>query len=392
MKNDFDRVINRSNTDSVKWGDAEKRFGHADILPMWVADMDFQAPAEVINKIIGRAEHGIYGYLNAQESFHDAVIDWVKKRNNWEIEKEWIVITPCVVTSIKNSVLSYTSPGDKVLIQTPVYPPFFSCIEENNRKSVLNPLKLCDGRYEIDFEDLEQKLKDDIKLMILCSPHNPIGRVWTKGELGKIDELCRKNNVLVLSDEIHSDIIYNGNKHTAFASLGKDTEENAIVFISASKTFNIAGLATSISIIPNEQLRKKFKETLSKNGADLMNIFGMVASEAAFRYGEEWLDKLVSYLQGNIDLLDSYLMERIPEIKLIKPEGTYLAWLDCSKLNVDMKHPEEFFIKQSKVWLNDGATFGTNGKGFQRMNIACPRTILLEGLARIEKSIRNGKG
>lgn len=388
MAMDFDTFIERRNTWSLKWDYNDKIFGQKDILPMWVADMDFPSPEAVIEAITKRAEHGVFGYTRIPDSYTGAVVDWMKKRNNWNIKGEWLAHSPGVVTAINIAILAFTDPGDKILIQTPVYHPFYSCVKENKRQLVLNPLKLENEYYTMDFDDLDRKLGGDVRMMILCSPHNPVGRVWRKEELARVCELCIKHNVLLVSDEIHSDMIYKGYIHTPVASISEEIAQNSITCIAPSKTFNVAGLAASLAVIPNKELRSRFESMLHSTGAGVTNIFGITAAEAAYRHGEEWLEGLMGYLQGNLNMLLEYFTERISKINVVKPEGTYLAWLDCRELGMEPKALKEFFITQARVGMNDGAMFGDDGAGFQRLNFACPRSLLKEGLQRIENAVK----
>jgi len=387
MQIDFENIIDRRKTDSIKWDLNLKIFGREDILPMWVADMDFPSPPAVAEAIRKRTDHAIFGYTGVPASYYYAVMDWMKKRNNWDIQKDWMVHSPGVVTSIITCILAFTSPGDKVLIQSPVYPPFYSSILNNSRQLVINPLKLTAGYYGMDFDDLETRLRDGVKMMILCSPHNPVGRVWTAEELLRVTEICSKYGVLIISDEIHSDLIYKRYKHIPIASLPGTASDNIITCISPTKTFNMAGLASSFTFIPDRKMKKLFEKELERTGAGMNNIFGMIGGEAAFRYGEEWLEDLLAYLQGNLDLVLQFFEERVRSIRVIKPEGTYLVWLDCRELGMDVSALREFFIHQAGVGLNEGTTFGVDGAGFMRMNFACPRPVLLEGLKRIENAI-----
>lgn len=387
MSSRFDEIIDRKNTNSVKWDYLEQRFGRADILPMWVADMDFKSPSIIKEEIIKRAEHGVFGYTGASEKLSAALASWMKKRHNWEINNKWLVYSPGVVTSVNTAILTYTNPGDKILIQTPIYYPFYPSIKDNERELVTNPLKDINGCYEIDFEDLEKKLADNVKMMIFCSPHNPIGRVWRTDELEEILRLCRKYNVTIVSDEIHSDLVFKGHKHIPIASLDKDFT-NCITLVSPTKTFNVAGLAVSTAIIPDMELKQKFISTISKTGAGMLNIFGLEAAEAAYTHGQEWLEELLLYLENNLNILEDYFEKNIPQIKVIRPEATYLAWLDCNKLPVPAEKLKDFFVNKAGVALNDGLIFGKEGYGFQRLNFACPTTVLLEGLKRIKKAVQ----
>jgi cystathionine beta-lyase len=387
MKYNFDKVIDRSETSCLKWGYAEKVFGEKDVLPMWVADMDFEAPRAVKEAIKKKAAQAIYGYTVRPPSLLDAFIDWVKIRHGWQIKREWLAFTPGGVPTINLAVMAFSKPGEKVIIQPPVYYPFRLAIRNNRRQLVNNQLKLKNGRYEIDFENLRAKVASGAKLLILCSPHNPVGRVWTRDELLKLLELCHKHKVIVVSDEIHSDLIFKGHKHIPAATIAQEYADNVITLMAPSKTFNLAGLAVSAVIIPNQKLFKVFFNTLAGVGLGMTNSFAIVAFEAAYRDGEAWLEQLMEYLEGNINFVLKYFKEKIPKIKVIKPEGTYLVWLDCRGLKLNAKSIRHFMIKEAKVGLDDGPKFGLGGKGFQRINIACPRSILAEGLKRIETAV-----
>lgn len=386
MHNIFDELVDRRNTDCLKWDYCKQIFGKDDILPMWVADMDFKSPRPIAQAIIRRAEHGIFGYTEESERLSDAVLGWLKRRHNWEIDSKWLTYSPGVVTSVNTAILAFTEPGDKILMQTPIYYPFYSSIKENERELVTNSLISRNGHYEIDYADLEEKLADNVRLMIFCSPHNPIGRVWTLDELKEVLRLCRKYNVIVVSDEIHSDLVYTGHKHIPIASLSEELLKNSVTLISPTKTFNIAGLSMSAAIIPDAELRKKFRSTLKKHGAGVLNLFGLEAAIAAYTKCEEWLNELLVYLEDNLNFLIQYFEENIPKIKVIRPEATYLAWLDCTDLPIPGEKLKAFFAHEAGVGLNDGATFGVEGHGFQRINFACPRPVLEEGLERIRNA------
>jgi cystathionine beta-lyase len=381
----FDKIVERRNTKSIKWDSVER-----DILPMWVADMDFEVPESVIQAVKKRAEHGVYGYTVPGDTYYDAIIEWWRKRYNYEIKKEWINYSPGVVPAINMLIRAFTHPGDKVILQVPVYHPFFTAVSNSGCEILENPLKLEDGRYVMDFEDLEDKLKDSkVKVMILCSPHNPVGRVWTKDELTILGSLCLKHGVIVISDEIHCDLVYKDYRHTPFTSISDAIALNSVVCTAPSKTFNLAGFQVSSIIIPNPELRKKFSDVLESNGIGTPNIFGIEAAEAAYKYGEQWLDELIDYLEGNLNFLLDYVKNNIPQIKVIRPEGTYLVWVDCKELNMNYEELHQFFLKEAKVWFNEGYIFGQEGQGFERINIACPRSILAEALNRIEKAVKN---
>lgn len=384
MGYDFNKVVQRRGTKTVKWDLAKE-----DVIPMWVADMDFEVAEPIVNAIEKRAKHPVYGYTNTDDSYYDSIKQWVKKRHGWEIEKEWIQYSPGVVPAVNMLIRAFTQPGDKVILQVPVYHPFFKAVTNNGCEIVENSLIYKDGKYKMDFEDLENKLSDSkVKVLVLCSPHNPVGRVWTKEELKRLGDLCIKNNVIVISDEIHSDLIYKAYKHTPFGAIGKEFEENCAVCIAPSKTFNLAGLQTSSVIIPNEKLRNKFASVLEVNGIFGPNVFGIEASEAAYRYGEDWLDELIDYLQGNLDFLIDYVEENMPKVKTIRPEGTYLVWLDFSEICSDAETLHNFLLNKGKVWFDEGYIFGKGGHGFERVNIACRREVLEEGLRRIADALK----
>jgi cystathionine beta-lyase len=387
MKYDFDKVILRNGTNALKWDGLDKTFGTADILPMWVADMDFEAPQPIIDAVVKRAQHGIYGYTEKPESFYSSISSWMKKRHGWQIDNKWIEVSAGVVPAISLSILSYSEPGDKILLQSPVYYPFFSAIESNNRVMVNNQLIYENHQYKIDFNDLESKLKTGVKVIILCNPHNPVGRVWSREELEKIGELCIRYNVIIVSDEIHSDLIFGKHTHIPIASISEELAERTVTCMAPSKTFNIAGLYTSAVIISDDTLRGEFKNTMNRLNAEAKNLFGIIALEAAYTYGEEWLEQALPYLEGNLDFLVDYFATKIPKIKVSKPQGTYLAWLNCRELGMNQKDLVDFFIHKAKVGLNDGAVFGSGGEGFMRLNAACPRSLLEKGLKRIKNAV-----
>lgn len=389
---DFDKIIPRQGTGSRKWDALQEVFGEEEVLPLWIADMDFPVPDSVAAKLSERAQHPIYAYNIQGDSIYQSLLAWVKQRHNWDIEKEWIILAPGVVPSISLSILALSEPGDGVIIQPPVYPPFFSCIKDNDRKVVENPLVSKDGRYEIDFADLEQKLADPKnKMLLLCSPHNPVGRVWSREELTKVYALCQKYKADVLSDEIHSDLIYSRHKHTVFASLGQTVCKESITFMAASKTFNIAGLNFSFIIVPCKRRRTRIKDWFIKLHVNRNNLFGVLATETAYNEGKPWLEELLVYLEKNADLLVEFVGKRLPKIKVCKPEGTYLAWLDFREYFSDTRELEEFLIHQARVGLNAGKSFGTQGAGFARINLATQSSVLIEALTRIESALISRK-
>ncbi|MHA1258230.1 MAG: MalY/PatB family protein [Candidatus Heimdallarchaeaceae archaeon] len=391
---DFDQVIDRTETHSIKWDKSflQEYFEVSDVLPLWVADMDFQCPQPVIEVIKKKAEEGIYGYSwHGTPEYYDSIIYWMKHRHQWKIEKEWVVYSPGVMPAISVIIRNFTNPGDKIIIQSPVYYPFFSSITKNGRQVVNNQLMFSNKGYSFDFDDFEEKAKDPLtKLFILCSPHNPVGRVWTKAELKKIGEICLENEILVVSDEIHHDLVLSGKKHIVFSQISEEFQENSIICTSPSKTFNLAGLQISNTIIANERIRKNFEYGLSgKNHLSIPNAFGSEALIAAYQEGEEWLNQVLVYIEKNFAYLKSFLEENLSDVEMIKPEGTYLAWLDFKKLAMKDKERKEFLLKKAKVAFNSGVDFGPGGEGFERINVACPRVILSECLKRVNKAIKS---
>ncbi|WP_202407225.1 MalY/PatB family protein [Pseudalkalibacillus hwajinpoensis] len=389
MMNVFDEQINRFDTHSVKWDHTEAIFEKEDLLPMWVADMDFRAPQPVIDALTTRIQHGIFGYSMPTENTKSAIQGWLNRRHNWTIQQDWIVFTPGVVPALSAAVNTYTEKGEKVVIQSPVYYPFRDMVEKSEREVVDNPLVRRNGKYEMDFHDLELKLADpEVKMLLLCNPHNPVGRVWRKEELMKLAELCFAHNVLIVSDDIHFDLIFKGYQHTLISSLSNEIAANTITCIAPSKTFNLAGMQLSTIIIPDEEKREKFNAYMGKLGLFAPSPFGITAVEAAYNHGEEWLDELMDYLQGNLSYLTKFIDERLPQIDVIEPEGTYLVWLDFNKLDMSHEELEQFVQDEARLALDEGYIFGESGKGFERINIACPRSVLQEGLERLEKAIK----
>ncbi|MGG3494885.1 MalY/PatB family protein [Peribacillus simplex] len=387
MKYNFDQEIRRLNTDCEKWDKLESQFGVKDVIPMWVADMDFQSPQPIIEALKQRVEHGVYGYTLRPDSYMESIVSWLKRRHRWSIEKEWITHSPGVIPALSLAIQSFTQTGDKIIIQPPVYHHFARVIQANGREIVNNPLKLENGHYSIDFADLEAKMDSTVKMLILCSPHNPIGRVWSKEELTRLGQICMKHNILVVADEIHCDFVYKTHTHIPFASISEEFANHSLTCIAPSKTFNLMGVQTSSIIIPNQQLRDRYDRELNTLSIGSPNIFGVVALEAAYRHGEEWLDQLLEYLQGNLEFTLNYFSKNIPQIKVIQPEGTYLVWLDCRELGFSVKELDEFMLRKARVAMNEGLIFGMEGEGFMRLNIACPRSMLKNALDGIEKAI-----
>ncbi|MBP2644574.1 MAG: aminotransferase class [Firmicutes bacterium] len=382
-KFDFDQMIDRHHTGAEKWDGLMSIFGCDDVLPMWVADMDFASPPAVVEALVSRARHGVYGYPLRAEGYYQAAMNWQKSRHGWTVEKPWINSVPGVVSAISLALQAFTHPGDKVLIQPPVYPGFYKAIRKNGRELVENPLRLEHGRYGIDFTDLENKLATGVKVMILCSPHNPVGRVWSKEELLRLGECCQRHGVLMIADEIHGDLVFRGHAHQPLATLSPEFAANTITFVSPSKTFNVAGLATALSIIPDAALRARYQTVLDAVHIEEGNIFGITALEAAYASGGDWLDSLLVYLEGNADMVVDTFKKTESPIKVLKPEATYLAWLDCRGLGLTPDKVPEFFTRLAKVGLSDGRRFGEQGNGFMRLNFACPRPVLKYGLERI---------
>lgn len=386
----FDDLIDRRNTNCMKWDRLEELFGGTGLLPLWVADMDFSAPPAVLKAIKERTNHPIFGYNYSSDEYYQAVISWMKRRHNWNIDREWILFTPGVVPALSYSVKAYTEPDDNIIIQSPVYRPFYTTIENNGRNIITNPLIYRDGRYFMDYEDLEAKIDSKTKLLILCSPHNPVGRVWTKEELTKLGEICLKNDIIIISDEIHFDIVYKGYDHTVLANVSPEIRERCIICTAPSKTFNIAGLQISNIIIPNNELREKYSLELEKDHIIRPNVFGEEALVAAYNESEDWLDSLLEYLEKNRDFFISFVDKNIPQLKVVKPEGTYLLWVDFSDLGMNSEELRDFLVNKCKLAVNPGEMFGKESGLFQRFNIGCPRSILEEALIRIEKAV-NGR-
>ena len=388
-KINFNIVVNRKNTNCLKYDFAVRRGRPENVLPLWVADMDFEVAPEITQAIEKRVAHGIFGYSEVKEEYFEAVSAWMEQKHGWHVKEDWLVKTPGVVFALAMAVQAFTEPGDAVIIQQPVYYPFSEVIADNGRRIVDNTLELKeDGKYHINFEDFEQKVKENhVKLFLLCSPHNPVGRVWTKEELKKIAAICRKYDVIVVSDEIHEDFVFNG-KHQVFADLSEDAKNRTITCTAPSKTFNLAGLQVSNIWIANPKLREKFKKQIAAAGYSQLNTLGLTACEAAYRYGGEWHAELLGYLKSNLNFLREFLQTRLPEVKLIEPEGTYLVWLDFGSLGLTEEQREELLTKKAGIWLDSGAIFGAAGEGFERINIACPRSILKDALERIERAVR----
>ena len=386
----FETVLSRKDTACEKWDGLQENFGCTDILPMWVADMDFAAPPEVVAVLKEKAAHGVFGYPLREDSYYEAIVSWLQKRYAWQVQPQWLLNTPGVVAALSTAVQTFTEPGDKVIVQTPVYPPFFRSVIRNDRQVALNPLVEQDGYYTINFTELEKLTADPAaKLLLFCSPHNPVGRVWSQAELQQVSEICQKNNVLLVSDEIHGDLLLDGRRHKPVATLSEGALAQTITCLAPSKTFNLAGLYSSVVVIPNPKMRQQFTKTVEANAMGGGNVFGIAALEAAYSTGEPWLEALLAYLTANADYLVKYLQAEAPAIKVRKPEGTYLAWLDCRELKLSQDELQKFFACQAKVGLNNGTNFGVPGEGFMRLNFGCPRATLQQGLSGISKALKN---
>ena len=385
MQYDFDTPIDRTHTWSIKH-DFKKENGKADdILPLWVADMDFRSPDSVVEALKKAVDHGIFGYSRADESYFDAVAAWYQKRHHLTLQPEWMTCTPGIVFALSIAVRAFTQEGDAVLIQPPVYHPFSRAIFRNKRTLVENPLVLKDGHYEMDLEELEQKVLDEhVKLMILCNPHNPVGRVWTREELTALADICLRHHVYVISDEIHGDFVWQGHEQTPYASISEEACLHSMMCTAPSKTFNLAGMATSNLFIPDPEMRRKFRSELLDVGQENMNRLGLFACRAAYEGGGEWLDQLIGYLAGNLALVRDFCKNRVPQIQLVEPEGTYLAWLDCRELGMTDDELMAFFSNEAKVWLDPGTHSGEQGSGFMRFNLGSSRSVIAQALDQIE--------
>ena len=385
---DFNQVIDRRNTACLKYDFAVQRGRPADVLPFWVADMDFPIAREIQEALTNRCAHAIFGYSESDEKYFNAVHDWYTKHFHWDTKIEWLTKTPGVVFALAMAVKAFTQKGEGVLIQQPVYYPFTEVIEDNERKLVNSPLILNGEHYAIDFSDLEKQIiENNVKLMLLCSPHNPVGRVWTRAELQKVGDICLKHGVIIVSDEIHGDFVWENNQQTVFATLGEKYAQNCVVCTAPSKTFNIAGLQISNIFIPNITLRRKFRKQVAAAGYSQVNTLGLVACQAAYTYGEDWLRQVKAYIYSNINFVEDYLAQNLPQIKLIRPEGTYLVWLDCSALGLDAASREEWLWHKAHLWLDGGGIFGAAGANFERINVACPKATLLQGLEQLKAAV-----
>ncbi len=386
MNFDFDQLIERKGSSCIKWDGMQKFLGAGDALPMWVADMDFLTPHFITEAIIKKAKHGVFGYPLREESYFTSLMDWLQRRHQWKVERDWISFCPGVVPAVNIAVLAFTGPGDKIIVQPPVYFPFFTAVTDHKRILAYNHLKMQNGRLCMDFENLETLAKDGARMLILSNPHNPGGSVWTKDELTKMAEICLKYNILIISDEIHCDLIYKPFKHTPVAGISNEISMQTITTVAPSKTFNLSGFSTASVIIENDSLRRKFNATIDHLHIGGGNIFGNIASEEAYTHGDIYVDELMDYLARNVETLEKFVNENLPKIKVIRPESTFLVWLDCTEMGLNDKDLNEFFLHKANVGFNPGIMFGPDGEGFMRMNIGCPVSTLIQGLMRIREA------
>lgn len=388
MKFNFDEVIDRKNSDSLKFDFAKEKGLPEDVLPLWVADMDFKAPPGVLEALQKSLDRGIFGYSDTGDDYYEIVASWFKKRFDFTYEKEWLIKTPGIVFALANAVRALTEKGDNVIIQPPVYYPFFNVIRNNHRNIIENPLVCKDGKFYIDFEDFETKIiENNVKLFILCSPHNPVSRVWTKEELKKLGEICLKHNVYIVADEIHCDFVFEGSKHHIFIDAVPEMKDRTIICTAPSKTFNIAGMQLSNIFIPSAEIRERYMAEIDVTGFTVPSNPGVVACKAAYATGEEWFEECLSYIKANFDYLREFLNENLPQIKLIEPEGTYLAWLDCSGLGLTAAELNNLIINKAKLWLDAGDIFGKASEQYQRIVMACPRATLERAMKQLKSAV-----
>lgn len=383
----FNEKIDRTESGSVKYDLRKAVFGSEDVIPLWVADMDFSTPNFIIDALRRRMEHPVFGYSFASKGYFEAIISWAKRRFGWDIEKSWIAGCSGIIPSLGVAILEFTSPGDRIIIQPPIYPPFYSAVSVNGREVVVNQLIETGGRYTMDLDDLERKA-DGAKMIILCNPHNPVGRVWQREELSALAEISIRYKMLIVTDDIHADIVYSPSKYIPIASLSEEIANQTITFLAPSKTFNIPGLSTSWAVSRNAELMFRFRRRLDALHLGFGNIFGSIALEEAYRNGESWLDQLLDYLSGNLAFVEEYLKEHISEISFVRPEGSYLVWLDCRRLGLSDAELKRFMISIARLGLNDGPSFGEGGSGFQRLNIGCQRSVLAEALERLSQAVK----
>jgi len=383
----FDEPVGREGTCSVKYDLREEVFGVKDVTPMWVADMDFKTPGFITEALRKRLDHEIYGYSFRPPEYYSSIATWIKQRHNWQIETDWICFSPGIVPALNFCTLAFTKPGDGIIVQPPVYFPFFSAVESHGRKIMYNRLIETDGKWGMDFGSLALMASDKVKMIIISNPHNPVGRVWRPDELLSLAEICLENNIIMLSDEIHSDLVLPGFTHTPLASLSPEIARSTITLMAPSKTFNLAGLSTSSVIISESGLRKAFKRTVENLHVGGGNLFGTAASIAAYQNGHEWLDELLQYINTNIDFVEEYCHRLIPEIIPVRPGATYMIWLDCRKLEMKAKELHDFFVRKAGIGMNEGSTFGPGGEGFMRMNVATTLATVRKAMEQTGKAV-----
>ncbi|MDD4970888.1 MAG: PatB family C-S lyase [Paludibacter sp.] len=388
MNYNFDEIIDRRNTGAIKIERCKALYGSEDVLPLWVADMDFRTPDFIFEAIRERCEHPILGYSMPPKEFYPSLMNWISDHHQWEVKRSWIGFLPGIVPGLAFAVQSLTVPGDAVIVQPPVYYPFFHVVKNNNRELINNPLKLVNGKYEMDFEDLERKITPNTKLFILCNPHNPGGRVWPEETLKQLADICAKHNIIVVSDEIHADMVLDGHKHVPFAAVSESAARISLTFMAPSKTFNMPGLISSSYIIPNDVLRHKFVDFLEASELIGGNIFAYAATVAAYEKGEEWRKQMLDYVQGNIDYVVDFLKTNIPQIKPMYPEASFLVWLNCKELGMETDELFDFFARKAGLGLNKGTTFGPGGEYHLRLNVACSRLILKQAMEQLAKAVK----
>ncbi|WP_167604691.1 MalY/PatB family protein [Maribellus sediminis] len=386
MKYNFDEKIDRTGTNCLKHDGMGMYFKADDLLPLWVADMDFRTPDFIMNAIRIRAEHEVLGYTFRPDSYFQSIINWMKRRHNWDIKKEWISFSPGVVAGLTLGIETFSKPGDGVVVMPPVYFPFFDCVKGTKRKMIENPLKLENGRYTFDLENLKSKIDENTKLLLLSNPQNPGGMAWTREELVALTDICLENKIMIISDEIHSDLIFKGNRHIPLASISEEVANNCMISMAPSKTFNVAGLSSSLVIIPDKTKFARYERTMGVGHLGMGNIFGTIAMEAAYTHGDEWLEQLLDYLWKNYKTLEDFINKHLPKVKVMKPEATYLVWLDFSAYGMKNDELMKFTIEEAKLALNDGGRFGTGGEGWLRVNVGCPKSVLEEALERLKKA------
>lgn len=388
MKYDFDEVIPRQNTGSLKYDINMEIFGSDDLLPMWVADMDFKTPDFIVNALKNRLEHPILGYFYHTDAFYQSIVNWMDKRHQWKIQKEWITFAPGIVSGLAFLIQTFTQTGDKILVQTPVYHPFYAVIEKQGRQIVRNRLLENEGNYQIDFQDLEDKLRQGVRMMIISNPHNPVGRCWKLAELKQLAELCLQYNCLLISDEIHSDLIMRGYKHVPVAGISPEIANNTITCMAPSKTFNLAGLATSEVIISNPEWLQMFQQKMNDSVHILGNIFGDIALETAYSQGESWLEQLIDYLTDNVKYCQDFIRRNLPELRTFSHEATYLLWVDFRNLGLSHEELCRLLVHKAKLGFNDGLIFGEEGRNFMRINLAYPRSVIEESMNRLQNALK----